>query len=205
MVTALSERNANEFDVNPEHGQLKTIADMVVKATALDIEIRQCEEELKLHKSVLKTLLEIEIPEAMQSCGVEEFTATGGLKVQLKTDDYASVPSISSIENERDPERRQELSDRRDRAIAILEVKAPSLLKRTYNVMFDRDEQDSAQQFEQELSSWDNPPEYQKGVTVHPRTLAKWVTEIKSEGQHLTDDELKALGVYTRVVAKFSR
>lgn len=193
-----------EFAPTPETGDLKTISDLVKRAEEIKEGLRKLDARRELGEALLKDILEEQLPSLMERSGLEECKAAG-LHVKIEVKDFASVPAPSSIEKERDPERRDYLVDRRERALALLEAKAPSLIKRSYQLSFGRDEADEAALFEKEIASWADPPDLIKGLTVDPRTLSKWVKERKSEGDAFNDEEKEILGVYTKRVAKISR
>lgn len=193
----------------PQTGDLLRLSNLVQEAGTLDDEIKALEKRVKDKKELRRQLLEVVIPELMQECGGDEggFTKLqlGAFTVELKKQTFAGIPSPSSIAKERDEDVRDEMIARRQAALALLEEKAPALLKRSYEIEFDRDSEEEADAFEAQLEELENAPQFVKGLSVHPATLAKWVNECDLEGKNITADERKILGVMSRNVAKITR
>ena len=197
----------SEFKPEPEKGDVKILNDHIKRATEIQEGLKKLDQRASTGKQLLKTLLEKEIPDLMARCGFDKGDSVniGGVKVEVKHDYYCNVPSISSIEDEKDDERRAELLDRRLKGLAILEAEAPALIKRKFEFEFEKDEVEEARAFEQWIDSLENVPTPVKGLTVHPATLSKWVNE-KAEGGHSWSDEAKyAFGIYPRRIAKIKK
>lgn len=204
----------SSFTPTPSTGDLLTLNQLVVRAGEIQVGLKKLEERTKTGENLLKDLLENQIPELMKQSGmaVGDFIQVGGFKVELKENDYAGIPALSTIEKERDPERREQLEERRERAFRLIEQKAPSLIKRSFEITFDREQTETSREFYDMVSDFRNvcveageKMDVNEGKTVHPRTLAKWVAEYQKEGHNLTVDELDTLGVYTRKVAKITK
>lgn len=195
------------FQASPETGDLKVLNELVVRAGEIQVGLAKLAKRTKDGEALLKDLLENQIPERMKRSGmaIGDSISVGGFTVEYKENEYAGIPALSTIDKERDPDRRQELEERRQKAFRLLNEKAPALIKRTYEFDFERDSA-LAESFEEHLRTWNNADDaqYVKGETVHPKTLAKWVSEHLKEGNNLSVDELDALGVYTRKVAKIT-
>jgi hypothetical protein len=199
------EADYSEFAPSPDGGDMKALADLVKMAGETQTQIKAYEGQVKEQKALLKNLLEDRIPDLCKSCGNIESITLCGFTVELKSQAFAGIPSPSSIEREKDEDVRAELIERRNKALALLEEKAPALLKRSYEIEFDRDEMSDAERFEEQLQTLENPPTFVKGLTVHPKTLAKWAKELEAEGTHLSKEDRDILGILTRTVAKISQ
>lgn len=197
----------SEFKVEPEQGDLKVLNDLIKKAGEVQVEAKSFETGANQKKAELKNILEVEIPQKMQSCGyqVGDFISFGGTKIELRSDTYANVPSLSAISDEKDDNRRQELLARREAGLAILEDKAPTLIKRKYEISIDRENVSQAQSVKTLLKTMEDPPEWTEGLSVHPATLSKWVKEVKSTGTAFTSEEEWAFGIFPRKVAKITK
>lgn len=198
-----------EHTPTPQTGDLLRLSNLVQEAGALDDDIKDLERKVKNKKELRRQLLEVVIPDLMQEMGGEGADLSklqlGAFTVELKKQTFAGIPSPSSIAKERDEDVRDEMIMRRSAALALLEEKAPALLKRSYEIEFDRDSEDEAEEFETQLKRLENPPEFIRGLTIHPATLAKWINECDLEGKNITAEERKILGVMSRNVAKISR
>lgn len=193
----------------PQTGDMLRLSNLVQEAGALDDDIKDLEKKVKNKKELRRQLTEVVIPEFMQEMGGEGTALTnvqfGSFKVELKKQTFAGIPSPSSIAKERDEDVRDEMIARRQAALALLEDIAPALLKRSYEIEFDRDSEAEADAFEAQINELDSPPDFVRGLSVHPATLAKWVNECDLEGKNITADERKILGVMSRNVAKITR
>src|SRR5688572_16772723 len=111
----LDDEDFTEFATTPEVGDLKRLTDMVKRAAEIQEGLDKIELRKKKGNELLRQLLEEEIPQAMQECGfgIDDSITAGGFTVVVKKEAYANVPAVSSIEKERDPDRREELEARR--------------------------------------------------------------------------------------------
>jgi hypothetical protein len=208
----LDETDSTEEDWGSFHeptavGDLKIINGMIKRAAELKAGLKKMEDRTAHGKSLLKDLLETQLPEKLLSSGyqVGDSISHAGIKIELKSDTYCNVPSISAIINEKDDAKREELSARRDAGLAILEEKAPTLIKRKYEIVVDRENVEQAQCVKQLLTEMEDPPEWSEGLSVHPQTLAKWVKEVKATGHAFSPEEEWAFGIFPRKVAKITK
>jgi hypothetical protein len=209
MSTTIDEdvQDWGDFSPQPSHGDLKTLHDLIQRAGEVQAGITKLETRTDAGKKLLKNILETEIPELMAKSGFKpgDQLTYGGITVKLEKSVYANVPAKSSIEKERDDEQRAELIARRNKAFEILEEKAPSLIKRKYEISFERDAEAEAKEFEAKLKTMENAPDFSTELSVHPQTLAKWLKEYTSDGTALTEEQAWAFGKHTREVAKISK
>ena len=200
------EADYSEFAPSPEGSrEMGVLEDLVKQAGEAQAQIKAHEAFVKDQKALLKNLLEDRIPDFCKTHGNIESITLCGFKVELKSQAFAGIPSPSSIEREKDEDVKAELIERRNKALALLEKIAPALLKRSYEIEFDRDEMTDADRFEEQLQTLENPPTFVKGLTVHPKTLAKWAKEKEAEGDHISKEDRDILGILTRTVAKISQ
>jgi hypothetical protein len=196
-----------DFSPTPSTGDLKVIHELIKRAGEIQAGIGKLESRTSDGKKLLKNILEVELPEMLAKSGFKpgDQLTYGGITIKLEKDIHANVPAKSSIEKERDDERRAELVARRNKAFEILEEKAPSLIKRKYEISFDRDAETEAKAFEEKLKSMEDAPDFSTELSVHPLTLAKWLKEYTSDGTALTEEQAWAFGKHTREVAKISK
>jgi hypothetical protein len=208
----LDETDSTEEDWGSFHeptavGDLKIINDMIKRAAELKAGLKKMEDRTAHGKSLLKDLLETQLPEKLLSCGynVGDKISHAGIKIELKSDTYCNVPSISAINDEKDDAKREELCLRRESGLAILEEKAPTLIKRKFDITIDRSRLDQVECVKNLLTEMDDPPEWTEGKSVHPQTLAKWVKEVKATGHAFSPEEEWAFGIFPRKVAKITK
>lgn len=195
----------DEFAPEPETGDLADIAVLVKRCADVDAELRQIKEQEEALKNERKDILETRIPEIMAKTGGFTKLQVAGFTIEIVAQASAGIPAESTILKEKDEEKQAEMIERRDRAFAVLEKRAPHLLKRSYEIDFDRDSADASEAFEKHLEKMENAPAVIKGMSVHPKTLAKWYKDLRSEGGTLTEQEKKDLGIWSKDVAKISR
>lgn len=202
-----SDDDFGEFAPKPEVGDLKVLNEMIERVAEIQRGIKKLETRTAEGKALFKSLVETEIPQKMQACGFKEgdCISYAGIKVQLKADTYCNVPSISAINEEKDEKKRDELVARRAAGLAILEEKAPTLIKRKYEIVVDRERPDQAECVKNLLESMEDAPEWTEGLSVHPATLGKWVKEVKATGQTFTEEEEWAFGIFPKKVAKITK
>ena len=196
----------DEFAPEPEEQALKELDKLVKRAGELKYELVDTEQAQKARKNELQDICEKRIPEIMQNMG-GGFTALqlAGFKVELKPVTYAGIPSESSIDKEKDDNVRAEMQERREKALLFLDKKAPHLLKRSFEIEFDRDCTEESEAFEKKLQAMEDAPKFTKTMNVHPRTLAKWVDEVTANETALTAEEKQILGASSKIVAKITK
>lgn len=191
-----------DFKASPETGDVKVISELVARANDIQKGLKKLAIRETVGKQLLKDLLENQIPDLMTRAGVTELVVAGGIKVKIKPHDFAAIPSLSTIEKEEDPHLRDALLARRRAALSLIEEKAPTLIKRSYAIDFEREDTDKALALERKLD--ETGVKYDKGETVHHKTLSKWVSEYKAEGGNLTQAEGEILSVFTKTIAKIT-
>jgi hypothetical protein len=182
----------------------------MAKLRGLLDELWRVEEALEKYKAIVKrgearlqALLEDEIPQVLEvECGQQSCGYPDGLKVQLKVDYYANIPSQSNIEKLKDPEAAAQLQERLDKAMEWLEANAPDIIKRKFEIAFGREDQKLADKFERDLAKRKKPVPCVRGNTVHPQTLNAFVRQRIEEHYQLPRD---ILGVHEKKVAKITR
>lgn len=202
-----SDDDFSSFEQAPEVGDLKILNDMVKRAAEIQAGIKKLETRTEEGKALFKSLMEVELPQMMTACGFQtgDTVSYGGVKVELKADTYCNVPSISAINDERDEKKRDELIARREAGLSILEEKAPTLIKRKFDITLDRNRPDQAKCVKDLLTDMDDPPEWNEGLSVHPATLGKWVKEVKATGHAFTEEEEWAFGIFPKKIAKITK
>lgn len=202
-----SDDDYGDFTPKPEVGDLKILNEMIERVAAVQQGVKKLETRTAEGKALLKSLTEVEIPQKMQACGFKEgdCISYAGIKIELKIDTYCNVPSISAINDEKDENKRAELIARRDAGLEILEEMAPTLIKRKYEIVVDRERPDQAELVKDLLENMEDAPEWTEGLSVHPATLSKWVKERKSTGKTFSERAEWAFGIFPRKIAKITK
>lgn len=202
-----SDEDFSQFAPKAEVGDLKVLNEMIERVAKVQRGVKKLESRTEEGKALLKSLIEVELPQKLQACGfnVGDGYSHAGIKVELKSDVYCNVPSISAINGERDEKKREELIARREAGLAYLEQEAPTLIKRKYDITIDRTRPEQAQSVRQLLTEMEDPPEWNEGLSVHPATLGKWVKEVKATGKAFPERVEWAFGIFPRKIAKITK
>lgn len=196
----------DEFSPEPEEATLRELDQLVKRAGELKFEISDTELSQKARKNELQNICEKRIPEIMQNMGGGFTSGTfSGFKVELKPVTYAGIPSESAIDKEKDENVKADMQERREKALLLLDEKAPHLLKRSFDIEFDRDSTEEAEAFEKKLQAMPDAPRYNKTMNVHPRTLAKWVDDVTANDKALTAEQKQILGASSKIIAKITK
>lgn len=184
----------SDFKQTPEVGDLKRLNEAIEYAAKVQEGIKTLTTRAKNGSTLLNNLIEKEIPEMMQACGYKpgDSITYGGITVTLEKKAYGNVPSMSAINDEKDPNHRQQLVDRRNKGMVILDKIAPSLIKRRYEISVDREEVDTAKSLKKMLE--ETGVEFIEGLSVHPATLSKWIEEKQESGYAFSEEEDYAFG-----------
>ena len=146
-------------------------------------EVKRLEAELKDAKHSLQDIAERQIPEAMDSVGVEKFETADGLKIELQDKLRASIPNANKAAAY------QWLDDHGH----------GNLIKRQLVVEFGRRDPEGAQALLEELKQRDLDGEVGAKNEVHPQTLAAFLRQALEQGE---DVPLELFGAYHQRSAK---
>lgn len=161
-----------------ELSRLSTLAEEQAKAES---EVARLEAELAQARETLKDYAERQVPELMDSIGIEEFKTSTGLKIQVAETIRASISATNA-----------------PRAFAWLRGSGhAALIKREVKLTFGRGEDEKAEDTIRDLESKGLNPEDKS--SVHPSTLSAFVKESLNAG---TEIPLDLLGVHRQRVAK---
>lgn len=155
-----------EFKEKPIHEVMQKIQELAFEQKNLEKLVEEKEEEWKEAKRNLARVSEKELPALMDEIGSEDFTTSDGIRITVKEDIRASIT----------PERAPE-------ALGWLEENEHGdLIKREFKVIFGRNEEDWAKEFQETLAKSDRPLNYEVKRGVHASTLSAFVREQLKEG-----------------------
>lgn len=196
----------DNFDYGPEHKPVASNEAMAKLHERIELAVKGQEyiaglkEKLKTAEARLKDILEKEIPHIMENECSLTHCVSNGLDVELKREIYASLPAMSTIANEKDEDRRQELQDKRDAGIKWLEENGhEDIIKRNFLVEFGRDDQAWANKFRADLKKRKNPLPMKEGEEVNFQTLSALVRSLAEAHE---DYPAEVLGVFHKVQVK---
>jgi len=168
----------------PDDGGLQSVAKLAESIIAQDNLVNTLTEDLKKAKARLLKLTDEELPAAMQELNVAQFTLGDGSKVSLK----ATYGARISEEN---------------RASAfewLRQRNEADIIKNTVSVRFNREQDNEAQAFVEDLLKRKLEPEQKS--EVHPGTLRSWVKGRIEEGKEL---DMNLFGVWVGQRAEIKR
>ena len=156
--------------VGVDEDQLAQLAVLAAEQTAQERLVTSLEEQLKEAKAALKTTRTERIPEFMDEVGIQEFTTSDGVKVQVKPFYQASIPR-----------------ERKDEAFRWLtEHGYEDLIKVSVNFQFGK------AQYEEAVNLCKQLDELGYAATpvlnVHPMTLKGWVRSMAEDGEEFPLD-----------------
>lgn len=138
------------------------------------------------------------LPDRMLEAGMASFTLSTGEQVLVADVVRGSIPTISSIENEKDSMLREEKRERRNRCFAWLkEVNADNLIKTEVAASFDKGEMKKAVALANYIEKKGIPVLLEQAV--HPGTLNKFLKECIGQGREVPTEPF---GLFTGKTAK---
>lgn len=167
---------ADALTIRASDEQLKAVATTAQKMLALQQKLEQAEEWTKKHKDLLRTIQEVELPNAMDACGMTSFTLDNGQQVVIKQIVAGSIPKAHEAE-----------------AMEWLRAnKHDGLIKRKIEVSLERGKDSLGAKIVAQLKKLG--VEVKQSESVHPQTLGAWAREMIEKGKEALPLEL--LGLY---------
>lgn len=161
---------------------LKSLKAMAGRAVELQRTVNEIEAMLKEHKRELHDLTTRVLPDTMAEVGLEDFTTSGGDKIEVKDFVSGTLPK----------------DERREAAIAYLEeVGAADIIKHRFQADLGRGEHNAAGEIRNQLQELG--VSYSEKEDVHPQTLAAFARERLRNGEEV---HLELLGLYAGRAAK---
>jgi len=179
----MSDQDYSEFVAPTSNGELAQIQMLAEAQSEAEAKVAEAELALVKAKEALKLISEVQLPEAMDACGLAEFKTRTGLIIRIKETIRASIPKAQA------PFAFQWLREHGHGA----------MIKRSISIAFGKDEDQNAQDLYQELINKDLHPE--DNVTVHAATLSAWAKEKLEKGEDVPQE---LFGVYRQREAKIT-
>lgn len=156
--------------------QIKTVATTAQKMITLQRKIAEAEEWVTKHKELLRGIQEVELPNAMDACGMSAFELDSGQKVIIQQIVAGSIPKAKEAE-----------------AFAWLRKnKFDGIIKHKLEVSLERGKDKLAAEAVKALKKLG--VEVTQKESVHPQTLGAWAREIIEGGKITLPMEI--LGIY---------
>lgn len=162
-------------------GELTTLSNLAEEQAKAALAVADLEKQLEKAKEVYKDLAERQVPELMDSIGIQEFKTKSGLKIKIQETIRASI----SVANQ-------------ERAFAWLRAGGyGALIKRNVSVQFGKGQDEAAGLLIEELEA--KSLSVDDKSSVHPSTLSSFVKEKLTAGEEMPTD---LLGVVRLRVSK---
>lgn len=204
-----------EFTYSSEHALRQTplqhvkIEKAVEQARELGEYIEQLSSDLKLCQKQHTDLLDKQIPELMADCGVTELTLSkSGLKVSLTKQWWASIPSPTAINKEKDRKTREALIAKRNAALRWLDKNGHHhLIQRDFTIELSKGQEEEARILRETLNAFaddGSPMHYVEGENVNAQSLSKLVRELKADPETKDVVPMDILGVYEKTTTNIT-
>ena len=156
--------------MNISNEELKVISNLATRQLAMEQEITDLKDEIKLKTEALKKVQEDLLPEAMAEIGLEEFTLSTGEKVSIKTGIAANISKANT-----------------GAAFAWLKKHGhDDIIKNEYKVNFGRGEEEQAHALSDFLMA--NAFQHTAKRGVHHSTLRAFCNEQMEKGVNIPQD-----------------
>lgn len=174
-----------------EAPSLQAVQKCALRMVELEQQYLDEEAQAKATKAQWEGVRKTELPDMMASLELTEIVLATGHRITIRAITDAHIPSLSGIEKEKDPDAKQEMRDRLERALEYIEeMGGGSIIKRTVTVEFGAGDSEVKKAEEAILALRKLGHHVVQGKTVHPQTLNKWVREKQEAGEVLDADIL---------------
>ena len=162
---------------------LATLAGLANDQLQVEARIARLESELDEAKVELRQISENQIPELMETAGIEDFTTRDGVKINITEKIMGSIPKATQPQ-----------------AFLWLEENGQErLIKRQFVIDFGKDDEKWASKFERDLAQRKRPLNSKCKRAVNPQTLQAFVREQLAKGVAIPMD---TFGVFRRRASK---
>jgi hypothetical protein len=177
----------SEFKGGPGDNLLAQISMTALEQKEAEAEVERCQDALKEAQNKLRRISEETLPALMDEAEMTTCETRDGIVVKVQEKIRGSLPK-----------------GREGAAFKWLDDHGhDDLVKREFKIQFGKDEETWARKFEADLRKRKKPVNVSRTDTIHPSTLASFVTEQLEAG---VDIPLDAFGVYrqrsTKIVIK---
>lgn len=184
------------------HQAVLELSELIDEAGNLARGIAIKKRELDENERDYRDLTEKLIPNKMKMCGLKELTTDLGYTVTIKEDLFASIPSPTTINDERDPVKRQRLIERRLECFKWLEENGhDSIVNHEVRVKLGKGQADVSDKLIERLRD-EEGLHVDETVEVHHKTLQALFRRLRSEKK---DIPIETFGVFDKAVAKVSK
>lgn len=142
------------------------------------VEVADLEDRLTKAKQTLFRIATVDLPEAMKAAGLEKFTSTDGLEIEVKPDVQCGIPA-----------------NRREEAYTwLVEHDFGGIIKSDVDVIFGRDERKKAEKLVEQLRKKGMDVTFNQ--SVHAQTLKSFVKERMADTESKIKFPVDLFGVF---------
>lgn len=168
--------------------KIRLVATLSKTQLELRDQIANVEKHLEGLYGKLKTNMEVDLPEAMSTAGMKDFTLTNGARVEVKKVVRASIPKAHMEEG-----------------LDYMDEVAPDLVKHTVTIQFDKKDRSFFNKFCRDLAKRKRPVNADIKRTVHAGTLSAWVRQKDEAGDPWDEHVEEILGVFRNTSAEVKK
>lgn len=202
MLDEDSRPNYGNHSPRPSNAKQRELEELVNEAASAKSLAFVFKGRMEKELATYKDLEENRIPQLMRECGLDELKTSAGMRVEIKSDLFANLPSPTSINDEKDSVKRQHLIERRTQGIEWLEKNGhAAYVKRSFKIEFDKDQTDKAEEFKKELLAREDPLYMVEGADVNANSLRALLKALQKKGKTFPQDVFAA---YPRTFAVVS-
>lgn len=173
------------FKEGPGDNLLAQIAVTALEQKEAEAEVERCQDALKEAQNKLRRISEETLPALMDEAEMTTCETRDGIVVKVQEKIRGSLPK-----------------GKEQPAFEWLDEHGhDDLIKREFKIQFGKDDQAWAKKFEADLRKRKKPVNVSRSDTIHPSTLASFVTEQLEAG---VDIPLDAFGVYRQRSTKIT-
>lgn len=193
------EGDSPENQPQTDSPQLKAVATLLEEYDKLEADLEKLAAMVTARAERKREILEASMPNAMAEAGVTMFKGTNGRKVEIETVCRGNIPALSTVEKARGQDR-VDLQMRRNRAVEVVRVKWPGLIKTEVSVSLGRGETDVATRIAELIrKEFQLTPSVDE--TINPQTLNSHFRDLKEQGK-LEEIPVEPFALYVGPIAK---
>lgn len=174
-----------QYKAGPGDNLLAQISATALEQKEAEAEVARCEEALQKAQAKLKDIAEHRLPKLMDEAEQKKLTTKDGIIVDVTETIRGSIPEANF------PKAKKWLEEQGD----------DKLIKRKFEIEFGKADVAWATKFENDLKKRKKPLKYKVKESVHPSTLASYVTEKLQKGVAIP---LDTFGVFRQRKTKIS-
>jgi len=174
------------FEEEASGTDLELLSGLGLQLRELDRQKAEAQAKVKKIEAEMRQISWQQIPELMEKLGMKSFELNDGSTIKVREEMRASFP--------KDPEKREAA------LIWLEEHGAEHLVKRAFEITFDKGDEKWADKFERDCKQRKKPLNIDRTKTIATASLKKFITDKLAAGE---DVPLDKLGAHRQTIAEF--